>query len=331
MKRKILSTSIILLLFISCFGINAYGASVTASAAGGSCKVGETVSASITYSGSDFGSATVVVNYDSAYLEFVSSSGTTFSSGNSFLVEATGSTSMSATFTFKAKKAGSTTITFQTPDGSTWTSEELFSCSNAYASITITSPTPAPSGGSSDSSGSSSSGSSSSSSSSSSTSGRGDFEDENEGLPDATDEEKDKKEEEKKRPDSFVVTIGDKKYTIVEDLRKKDAPFGFTLGKAKYDEWEVPAFINEEKGLTLLSLEDQETKERTLFIYDEATKAFKSETTISLEEYLKYLESAQPEETNWTPIIIGLIALCGASGGGLYYYFKIFKPKKEAK
>lgn len=165
------------------------------------------------------------------------------------------------------------------------------------------------------------------------TNDRWEFEEENEGLPESTDEEE--KEDPKKRPEHFTITIDEVEYTIVETLKGENAPVGFTIGKTTYDGWEIPAFISNDKKVTLLSLKNNDTEKTSLFIYNEAEGSFLQETNISLEEYLEYIQlsSKAPEsEKNanyiWVPIIIAVIEGL-IIGVGSYYYLTILRPKKE--
>ena len=126
--------------------------------------------------------------------------------------------------------------------------------------------------------------------------------------------------------------MGDKTYTIVETIKKDDAPKGFKLGKVKYTDWDIAAYINEDANITLVCLKDKASGEEKFFTYDETKGSFGTEIQISVDAYLEYLElKNQERKTNWIPIIIGLITLCAVVGGGYYYYIKIYKPKKTVE
>lgn len=233
----------------------------------------------------------------------------------------------SDTVTITAGSSGSVTITATPEVGMSDKDFNEVSPSPASATVTISTPTPPPSSGTT----STPSSGSSSSSSSSSSGNRWDFEEENEGLPEKVDEEKEK-EEPKKRPEVFEVSIGDKKYTIVETIKKGNAPDGFKLGKVKYTDWDVAAYINEDAKIVLICLKDKESGEEKLFAYNEADGSFSAELPISVDSYLEYLELKNQEpETNWALVVAGLMTLCAAAGGGCYYYFKVYKPKKTTE
>lgn len=296
MKKKVL---ILALIWVICIGNGAlekaFGASVSARASGGSCKVGGTVTVSITYSGDDFGAATATLSYDSSILELKSYGGAiTMANGNEYLLEATGATSMKGTFTFKAKAAGSTTVKISTSSGTTWTSEENFSCGTASAVVTVSAST-------STSGGTASSGSSGSSGgkSPSGTNGRGDFNESNEGLPEPEEIATDPSV----RPEAIEVTIGGKAYIICEDIDETTLPDGFKTVNIQYGEykWEIPVAGSEESKYTLIRLKETETGEEDWFFYDTDTGEISKSRKIGVEEALEYerLSAEGEDEKTW--------------------------------
>lgn len=111
---------VITLLVISAFNTaTVFGASASFSVSGGGTyNVGDTVRITYTYSGATFGVATTVIKYDPSILQYQSppsgGEGPSTASGEIRVIAGSGnqSSTLSVTVTFKALKAGSSTISF---------------------------------------------------------------------------------------------------------------------------------------------------------------------------------------------------------------------------
>lgn len=102
--------------------------------------MGKTVTVTLTYSGATMGASTINLSYDSSALTLSGQGGNiSMANGNTFLLEAMGTSSMSATFTFTAKKAGNYTVTATTTAGETW-DQGSFSCGPVSATIKVSEP-----------------------------------------------------------------------------------------------------------------------------------------------------------------------------------------------
>ncbi len=348
MKKRLLYLVMILTLVLGMtFTQEGFGASVSAGMSGGSCQVGKTVTVTLTYSGATMGASTINLSYDSSALTLSGQGGNiSMANGNTFLLEAMGTSSMSATFTFTAKKAGNYTVTATTTAGETW-DQGSFSCGPVSATIKVSEPQSSSGGSSSSgSSGSSSSGSSSSSSSSSSGSNtnsgtpnrRGDFTDEE--LIKTDTEEEQEEEEPLEKPEQIEVEIGDKTYVICEDITEEDAPAGFKLAKAKYGEWdwEIAVYSDEEGNYVLVCLMVKETEDRQFFRYNEEKGTFNDEIPVSVAEFMEYKNLAAAaaaddgEEENdsiLVPVLIGILIV--AAAGVIVLQVNIIRKRKNSE
>lgn len=309
MKKRLLSLIIILTLV---FGITitseGFGVSVRAGVSSNSCEVGKEATVTLTYSGSNLFAAQGTLSYDSSALELIGAGGSiTSRNGNGFLMETTGASSMSATFTFKAKKAGRYSVTATTSQGMTMDGVE-FSCGAATGTVTVKEPAaPKPSKPS-----------SGSNTNSGTPNRRGDFKD-SEKVEDEPEEE-----EPQEKPEQVEVEIGDKTYIICEDIKEEDAPAGFKLTTVKYGEWdwEVSAYTDEDGAYVLICLMDKETGEREFFVYDAEGGAFKDKISVSVKDFIEYndlkAEAAEAENEEKSgakylvPALVGLLVAAAA-------------------
>ena len=315
MKKRLLSFVIILTLVLGMTVTSeSFAASVSARLSGGSCQVGKTVTVTLTYSGPQLFGATATLSYDTSALELTGTGGNiTTPNGNSFLIETMGATSMSATFTFKAKKAGSYTVSASTTNGLTYDSEE-FSCAPVSATVKVTEP-PEPAKPSKPSTGTSSG--SGTNTNSGTPNRRGDFTEEEKIEPEEEEEEKPLE-----KPEQIEVEIGGKDYVIFEDLKKEDAPEGFKLATAKYGqwEWEVPVYAEEDGTYILICVVNKETEAKEFFLYSEEDEgSFSSEIPVSVAEFMEYKELAEAakagernDDSILLPVMIGVLIAAAA-------------------
>ena len=328
MKKRL---SILIIAFTLLLGTMAtgYGFAVTASlSGGGKHTLGSTFNVTLTYSNGTFGAMQGTLSYNSSVLEYVSYSGGVYNPANgTVILDAPGATSMSMTFTFRAKAVGSSTISISNVEGGEADRTPFYV--GASTTVTVSNPSSGSSGGSS-SSGSSSSGGSSHTPSSG-TNGRGDFNSSSVVEPETEQEEEADPSE---KPDQIEVTVGDKTYVIVEDLTDKEFPEGFAAEDAGYGEYDWPIQIakSEASQYTLILLMDPETEEESWFFYDEETGTITSSKTITVAETLEYerlvAEAAEPEDNTLTIVLgvaAGVFALAFAGLGG----YNIYTRKKS--
>ena len=107
---------------------------------GGTVEKGESLTITLKYSGATFGSATARVTYDSSILEYSSCSGAEANGGGDTVIltmaNGSGVESLSCKLKFKAKKAGSTSVSVSTTDVYNIDLEEL-SASSASTTVTV--------------------------------------------------------------------------------------------------------------------------------------------------------------------------------------------------
>lgn len=148
MKKR--SIILILVLCLITFGINVstvFGASATVSVSGGgSYTVGSTVKITYTYSGANFGVASTDIRYDSSVLQYTGCTGGTgpeFASGALTVITGDGNkrSSLSVTLSFKALKAGNSSVSVSTGSGGVvnYDGQEL-SVSSKSTSVSVTNP-----------------------------------------------------------------------------------------------------------------------------------------------------------------------------------------------
>lgn len=117
-KRKIVCYILLIVLCAVSVSI-AFGASVSASLSGGGpYNKGDTVSVTLTYSGSQFGTASAQIRYDSSALQYDSCSTVAYGGSGVLNVSLTsgGSNTLSCTVKFKALKAGTTSVEASTTE-----------------------------------------------------------------------------------------------------------------------------------------------------------------------------------------------------------------------
>lgn len=315
MKKRLLSFVIILTLVLGMTVTSeSFAASVSVRLSGGSCKVNEKVTVTLTYSGETLGAAIVKLDYDHDALSLIGHGGNASTpNGDSFLLNTDGTSSMVATFTFTAKKTGEYKVVANTNEGETWESGP-FSCAPVSATVKVTEP-PEPAKPSKPSTGTSSG--SGTNTNSGTPNRRGDFTEEEKIEPEEEEEEKPLE-----KPEQIEVEIGGKAYIIFEDLKKEDAPEGFKLATAKYGqwEWEVPVYAEEDGTYILICAVNKKTETKEFFLYSEEDGgSFSSEIPVSVAEFMEYKELAEEakaeERSNDSillPVMIGVLIAAAA-------------------
>ncbi len=107
---------------------------------GGTVEKGDSLTITLKYSGATFGSATARVTYDSSILEYTSCTGAEANGGGGTVIltmaNGSGVESLSCKLKFKAKKAGSTSVSVSTTDVYNIDLEEL-SAGSASTTVTV--------------------------------------------------------------------------------------------------------------------------------------------------------------------------------------------------
>ncbi len=153
--KKLLSVFVALtvmtMLFVGAMPVWAAGASVSVTANTTKPTVDSTVTVTVKYSAdSTIGSVDATVKYDASVLEYTSASGATASGGSGvvtlsyFETSASPSKTKTITLSFKAKKAGSSTVSLTTSEISDW--ETYGALGNPSGSVTINPQNPQKSG-----------------------------------------------------------------------------------------------------------------------------------------------------------------------------------------
>ncbi len=321
MKKRLLVLTIVFVMIIGMMvTTQGFAASISARMSGGTCTALQNVTVTLTYSGATFGAARVTLNYDSSVLEIVGYGGAiTSRNGNSFLLEAEGASSLTGTFTFRTKAAGSPSVTATTTSAYNWDIEEV-TCSSASTTVTVKAPA------------TSSGGSSSSSSKKTTSGGRGNFKASNTGTPDEVEEVEEV--DPSVKPEQIEIVLGGRTYIICEVLKDKELPEGFTASDMEYGEykWGIQVAKSEDSQYTLILLTDKETGEEGWFFFDEETGAITNSTTLTVAETLEHeklvAESKNKDTENLLKIFIAATAILGVAFIGQNGYI-LFKKRRR--
>lgn len=250
-KKRGLLILMILCLVVSLFPMQALAASASVSASPSSVKPGATVSVKVTINGSDLGVAQGTFSYDSSILQYVSGSDS-WNNGN-IILRGNGGSSMSTTMTFKALKAGTSTISVSFSEILAFSDDNGKSLGTAKGSAKVTvqaASTPKPSPTKTNKPATS--------------------------TPKATKTSKpatssDKASASPKASPTATVTaspsptpvpvtvkVGDKELQVANTLEGVTLPENFVAGQAAYNGAAVPAALDEQRGISLLYLLDEQ-------------------------------------------------------------------------
>lgn len=142
-KRIFILTFLMVVLISNLIVVNSFGASVSASlSGGGSYAKGQKITVRLTYSGTSFGSADVIFNYDTSVLKLTSTSDGPQSASGVFtqsIADEHGNSTLSCTATFEAVGIGNTTVTATTSNIYD-INFNLLSTNTASTSISVTNP-----------------------------------------------------------------------------------------------------------------------------------------------------------------------------------------------
>ena len=154
MHRTVTNTilSILLIaLIIIVLPANAFAASASASVSSSTVKPGDTVTVTVTFRGSDIGVVDGTFSYDPSILQYTGGAGTSGGGGSGLIklvTSAPNSSSLTATMTFKALKAGSATVSAKADLILSYHEEKPLGTASASTRVTVKAPS---SGGSSSS------------------------------------------------------------------------------------------------------------------------------------------------------------------------------------
>ena len=249
-KKRGLLILMILCLVVSLFPMQALAASASVSASPSSVKPGATVSVKVTFKGTNIGAVQGKFSYDSSVLQYVSGSGT-HSNGNIVLYAGgSGQSSLSTTITFKALKAGSATISVSASEILDWDYNSLGTAKGSAKVTVQAARTPKPSPTKTNKPATS--------------------------TPKATKTSKpatssDKASASPKASPTATVTaspsptpvpvtvkVGDKELQVANTLEGVTLPENFVAGQAAYNGAAVPAALDEQRGISLLYLLDEQ-------------------------------------------------------------------------
>jgi len=238
---------------------NAFAASASASVSSSTVKPGDTVTVTVTFRGTDIGVVDGTFSYDPSILQYIGGSGTSGGGGSGLIklvTSAPNSSSLSATMTFKALKAGSATVSATAGLILSYHEEKSLGTASASARVTVKAP----------GSSSSSSKPNNNSSSNTNTSNNTDSSKPKTSEPNT----KEEKEESPTNPveGTIKVTMGDKELYLWKDLSSVKLPDGFKSGEAFYKTVKIQAAVGENRNITLVYLTDEKGENGSFYILD---------------------------------------------------------------
>lgn len=114
---------------------------------------------------------------------------------------------------------------------------------------------------------------------------------------DSSDDEDDKKDDDKKEDkEEIKVTVGEKEYSVEEDIKSEDVPDEFRLVVGKYEGKDIPLVKDNDLNYTLALLKDGKTGDKKWFFYDEKNGSFSKNVSLSAEDALKYAKLSALEK-----------------------------------
>jgi len=120
-----------------------HAASASASVSSSTVKPGDTVTVTVTFRGTDIGVVDGTFSYDPSILQYIGGSGTSGGGGSGLIklvTSAPNSSSLSATMTFKALKAGSATVSATAGLILSYHEEKSLGTASASARVTVKAP-----------------------------------------------------------------------------------------------------------------------------------------------------------------------------------------------
>ncbi len=240
--KRLVSFAVALCLLAGCFipQATAYAAGVSVSSK--SCEVGDTVSVTVKFSQTNIGAVGANFTYDSSILQYKGGSGTSGGGGSGKIVlTGSGGSSVSTTITFKALKAGTSTIKVSAYELYTLDSDDNLAPVSGSGKVTVkaavvstpkpttktktptspATPTPTPSA-----------------------------------MP------------------SIPVTVDGATLYIARDLSEITLPEDFTVSEITYQSDTIPAAVRSDGKLTLVYLTDSDGQSGAFYILDGEASAF---------------------------------------------------------
>lgn len=127
------------------------------------------------------------------------------------------------------------------------------------------------------------------------TASSGDSSDENDDSDDK-DKDNDNDNDKNKDEEEIKVTVGEKEYSIEEDIKSEDVPDEFRLVVGKYEGKDIPLVKDNDLNYTLALLKDGKTGDSKWFFYDEKNGSFSKNVSLSAEDALKYAKLSALEK-----------------------------------
>lgn len=112
---------------------------------------------------------------------------------------------------------------------------------------------------------------------------------------DSSDDKDDSKENDKTK-ENIKVTVGDREYTVEENIKSEDVPDEFRLVVGKYDGKDIPLIKDNDLNYTLVLLKNEKTGDTKWFFYDEKNGTFSETVSLSAEDTLKYAKLSALEK-----------------------------------
>lgn len=109
-------------------------------------------------------------------------------------------------------------------------------------------------------------------------------------------EDKDDNKKDDKDKEEIKVTVGEKEYSIEEDIKSEDVPDEFRLVVGKYEGKDIPLVKDNDLNYTLALLKDGKTGDKKWFFYDEKNGNFSKNVSLSAEDALKYAKLSALEK-----------------------------------
>lgn len=259
MHRTVTNTilSILLIaLIIIVLPASAFAASASASVSSSTVKPGDTVTVTVTFRGTDIGVVDGTFSYDPSILQYTGGAGTSGGGGSGLIklvTSAPNSSSLTATMTFKALKAGSATVSAKADLILSYHEEKPLGTASASTRVTVKAP--------------SSGGSSPSKPDNGSSSNTSEPKDTNKPSESDTKEEQ---EETTKNPveEAIKVTLGNEQLYLWKDLSSVKLPDGFKTGEAFYKTVRIQVAVGNNQDITLAYLTDENGENGSFYILD---------------------------------------------------------------
>jgi hypothetical protein len=250
--------------------VTCFAASTTISFSKSNVKIGDEVTVTVRFSGSDIAGVQFSISYDSSILTYKSCSGATYSGGTAVWYDDSSSVSShSVSFSFKANKTGSTTISVSNVSVANSSGNPISGFSGAAATMTVSSnetttaatTTKAPE---------------TTTKKQETTTKKQETTTKKEETTTETTTEEEKDNE---------ITLNSKVYTLVDDSAFVDAPDGFDETYSDYKGGKILTYTSKDKSQQIVCLMDADGK-KIFALFDDEKDSFS--------EYIKIKSSTLP-------------------------------------